>query len=303
MEFFSHTLAIPFMRQRYLAAGLSCLIFIASLFALFHQGLNLGLDFTGGTQIAVQLKAPADLATLQNRLVNAGFAQASIRSYSATDLSIRIAPHAELSQDAVRAALMAAMPQAEIGQFDYIGPQVSQQLMSDGILAIIVALVGTMIYITLRFDYRFAASAAVALIHDPILILGVFAYTQLEFNMIVLTAILTVIGYSLNDTIVVYDRIRENFRRLRKMTSPEVVDLSINQTLSRTIMTSGLTLIVVIALFYLGGETVHGFSLALIIGILVGTYSSIYIAGSLAIAFGLTRDNFLRKKEAEDSDP
>jgi preprotein translocase subunit SecF len=303
MEFFSHTLAIPFMRQRYLAAGFSFLIFIASLFALFHHGLNLGLDFTGGTQIAVQLKAPTDLSALQTRLVNAGFAQASIRSYSATELSIRIAPHAELSQDALRAALIAAIPQAEIGQFDYIGPQVSQQLMSNGILAIIVALVGTMIYITLRFDYRFAASAAVALIHDPVLILGVFAYTHLEFNMIVLTAILTVIGYSLNDTIVVYDRIRENFRRLRKMTSPEVVDLSINQTLSRTIMTSGLTLIVVIALFYLGGETVHGFSLALIIGILVGTYSSIYIAGSLAIVFGLTRDNFLRKKEDDDSAP
>ena len=156
-----------------------------------------------------------------------------------------------------------------------------------------VALIGTMIYIALRFEYRFALSAAIALIHDPMLILGVFSFFHFEFNMIVLTALLTVIGYSLNDTIVVYDRVRENFRKVRKGTPLEIMDLSINQTLSRTIMTSGLTMLVVLALFFFGGETIHGFALALIIGIVVGTYSSIYVAGSMAVVFGLNRSNMM----------
>ncbi len=199
---------------------------------------------------------------------------------------------------------MATMPGGTIGSLDYIGPQVGQQLMMNGILAVIVALIATMIYISLRFEFRFALSAAIALIHDPVLILGIFSFFHLEFNLIVLAAVLTVIGYSLNDTIVVYDRIRHNFRKVRRGTPTEIVDLSINQTLSRTIMTSSLTLIVVVALFIFGSTTLRPFALALIIGIIIGTYSSIYIAGSLVVKFGLNGQHLVRSpKKIEDNLP
>ena len=185
-----------------------------------------------------------------------------------------------------------------------MSPQVGETLLTTGILAIIVSLIGMMIYIALRFDLRFALSAAVALVHDPVFILGIFAFFHLEFNLIVLAGLLTVIGYSINDTIVVYDRARENFRKVRKITSSEIMDLSINQTLSRTIMTSGLTLLVVVALFIFGGETLRPFSLALILGIVVGTYSSIYVAGALAVALGLDRTHLVKApRKIEDDMP
>ena len=205
------------------------------------------------------------------------------------------------TSEQLKSKVLSVLPgSTSAGQMQYIGPQVGKQLLTNGILAVLVCLIGTMVYIAFRFDYRFAMSAALALIHDPILILGVFSYFHLEFNMIVLTALLTVIGYSLNDTIVVYDRVRENFRKIRKGSSLEIMDLSINETLSRTIITSGLTLLVVIALFIYGGNVIHGFALALIIGIVIGTYSSIYVAGSLAVLFGLDRASLLPKAKVYD---
>ncbi len=304
MEFFKTNTTIPFMRQRKWAAVFSILIFIASVISLSIFGLNLGLDFTGGTQAQVTFSQPVDTNQIRKNLVEQGFPEAVVQVYDVHNLSVRVAPHKDLTQEQLKQKLVTAMPNGKIGSLEYIGPQVGKQLMTNGILAVVVALIATMIYIALRFEFRFAVSAAIALIHDPVLILGVFSFFHLEFNLIVLAAVLTVIGYSLNDTIVVYDRVRENFRKVRKGTPMEIMDLSINQTLSRTIMTSGLTLLVVIALFIFGGETLRPFALALIIGIVIGTYSSIYVAGSLAVAFGLDRQHLLRApKKVEDDLP
>lgn len=308
MEFFKAKPSIPFMKQRWLAASVSALIVLFSVISLWVHGLNLGLDFTGGTQGEITFSQPVDANALRAQLVNAGFEQAVVQAYAKTTgsenmYSVRVGLYKDLTQEQLKEKLVAAMPGAQIKSLEYIGPQVGKQLMTNGILAVVLVFIGTMLYIALRFEYRFAISAAIALIHDPVLILGVFSFFHLEFNLIVLTALLTVLGYSLNDTIVVYDRVRENFRKIRKLEPLQIMDLSINQTLSRTIMTSGLTLVVVIALFLYGGQSVHGFALALIIGIVVGTYSSIYVAGSLAIAFGLTRANLIPTQKIIDERP
>lgn len=294
MEFFKIKTHIPFMKQRKLAGSFSVLIFIASMISLMVYGLTLGLDFTGGTTGSVQFSQPFNLNEVRVQLQDAGFPEALVQTSGKNELTVRVGPHEELSTEQLKVKLEQAMPHGKLsGSLEYLGPQVGKQLMTNGILAVVVALLATIIYIALRFEMRFAVSAAVALIHDPVLILGIFSFWHIEFNMIVLTAVLTVIGYSLNDTIVVYDRVRENFRNVRKKSPSELMDLSINQTLSRTIMTSSLTLTVVIALFLYGGDVVHGFALALIIGIVIGTYSSIYVAGSLAIALGLTRESLM----------
>ncbi len=305
MEFFKSNTRIPFMKQQVVAGIFSAFIIIASIVALAVNGLNLGLDFTGGNQLTVNFKNPVDVNVVRANLNKAGFAQAQVAAYNLRQLSVKIGPHKDLTSAQLQAQLLSAMPKDVVSSSSsYLGASVGKQLWSNGILAIVVAMIGTMIYIALRFEYRFACSAAVALIHDPLLIFGIFALFHIEFNMIVLTAVLTVIGYSLNDTIVVYDRVRENFRKIRKKSPKEIMDLSINQTLSRTIMTSGLTLLVVIALLIWGGPEVHGFALALIIGIVIGTYSSIYVAGSLAIALGLTPANLLPSaKKFDDGMP
>lgn len=310
MEFFKVNPKIPFMKQRWLAATISAIIFVCSILSLCVHGLNLGSDFTGGTQAEISYVQPMDVNQLRQQLVSAGFLQATVQAYvksagtqSKNQYSIRIGLHKSLTPEQLKAKLLAALPGAKMDSIEYIGPAVGKQLMTNGILAVVLSFIGTMIYIALRFEYRFALSAALALVHDPVLILGLFSFFHIEFNMIALTGLLTVIGYSLNDTIVVYDRVRENFRRIRKGTPLEIMDLSINQTLSRTIMTSGLTLVVVIALFIFGGQSVHEFSLAMIIGIVIGTYSSIYVAGSLAIAFGLTRANLIPQQKMVDDLP
>ena len=304
MELFKMNIKIPFVRQRKWAGIFSVIMFLASVISLSIYGLNLGLDFTGGMQVEVNFASPVDIAKIRKNLVEQGFYQAVVRSYDVCHISVRVAPHKDLTQEQLKGKLIAAMPIAQIGSLNYIGAQISKQLIMNGILAIIIALITTMIYIALRFELRFAVSAAIALIHDPILILGIFSFFHIEFNLIVLAAVLTVIGYSLNDTIVIYDRIRENFRKARRGTPTEIVNLSINQTLSRTIMTSGLTLLVVIALFIFGGETLRPFALALIVGIIVGTYSSIYVAGSLVVVFRLDRQHLLSlPKKIEDDLP
>jgi preprotein translocase subunit SecF len=304
MEFFKANTQIRFMRQRKGAAIFSAIIFIASLVSLIINGLSLGLDFTGGSQVSVSFAQPPSIEQIRTALADAGFKRAVVQRYNRTELSIRFAPQKEFTQEQLQEKLHAALPEATMGSFDYLGPQVSKTLFTNGVLAILVALLSTMAYIALRFEYRFAVAAAVALIHDPVLILGIFSFFHLDFDMIVLTALLTVIGYSLNDTIVVYDRVRENFRKVRKGTSLEIMDLSINQTLSRTIMTSGLTLLVVLSLLFFGGQMIHGFALAMTIGIVIGTYSSIYVAGSLAVALGLDRKHLqLPTKRPQDDSP
>lgn len=300
MEFFKANTRVQFMRQRFGAMIFSIVIIVASLVGLGVFGLNLGLDFTGGTKVEVSFPNSMNANNIRDTLHTHGFPQAVVQAYDVRDYAIRVGPGKKDLHESIKSLF----PAVNILQVSMIGPQVGKQLMTSGILAIVVALLATIVYIALRFEFRFALSAALALLHDPILILGVFAYFHLEFDLIVLAALLTVIGYSLNDTIVVYDRVRENFLKIRKGSPMEIMDLSINQTLSRTIMTSGLTLLVVLALIIYGGSVLFGFSLALIIGIVIGTYSSIYVAGSLAISFGLERKHLApTRKRYEDELP
>lgn len=311
MEFFKHNTTIDFMAQRKWAAILSTILFVLSIGTLAVNGLNWGLDFTGGTQIQLSYPQEANLTQIHDNLEKAGFHEAVVISYGTSkDVLVSLVPKDktsaqmdEKSQSFVVKDVLAALPDAKLEQVSYIGPQVGQEMASKGWLAIAIALLGTMVYIAFRFDMRFAIGSTVALIHDPIIILGIFSFFHIEFNLIALAAVLTVIGYSLNDTIVIFDRVRENFRKFRKADAVEIMNQSINQTLSRTIMTSALTLTVVLALFFLGGSLLHGFALALIIGIIVGTYSSIYVAGSLTISLGLTRQHLIPQGKEVDARP
>ena len=303
MEFFNPNSKIDFMGARLWTALLSAFIFIISIIALATNGLNWGLDFTGGTQIEVSFPEAANLSLIREHLSSVGFKEAQVVSYgNSKDVLISIAPRADMDQTVLVDKVMRQLPGAIKKRADFVGPQVGQELATKGALAIIVSLLATMIYIAMRFEYRLAVSSAVALIHDPVLILGIFAMFHIEFDLKALAGLLAVIGYSLNDTIVVFDRVRENFIKLRRLTPIEIMNVSINQTLSRTTMTSVLTLFVVVALFLYGGETIHGFALALIIGIVVGTYSSIYVAGALAVVLGLDRKDFLpaQRKELDE---
>jgi preprotein translocase subunit SecF len=313
MEFFKQNTTIDFMAQRKWAAIISITLFLLSMISLGWYGLKWGLDFTGGTQIQLSYQQEADLPQIRSNLEAAGFPEAVVISYGTSkDVLVTLVPQGHVLQtaDVDNKAQMElvnkvsqALPGAKITEVNFIGPQVGKEMTSKSILAVLFALLGAMVYIAFRFDMRFAISSTVALIHDPIIILGVFSFMQEEFNLITLAAVLTVIGYSLNDTIVIFDRVRENFRKLRKADVVEVMNQSINQTLSRTIMTSVLTLTVVLALYFLAGSLLHGFSLALIIGIIVGTYSSIYVAGSLSIALGLTRQHLVPQPKLVDERP
>ena len=300
MEFFNPNANVDFMGARKWTAALSVLIFVVSIGALWVNGLKWGLDFTGGTQIEVSYKEAANLAGIRASLYKVGFKEAQVVSYGTSrDVLISIAPRVDIDQTLLVEKAMLALPGAVKQRVDFVGPQVGQELATKGALAVIVALIATMIYIAMRFEYRLAVSSTVALIHDPVLILGVFAMFGIEFDLKALAGLLAVIGYSLNDTIVVFDRVRENFVKIRRSSPIEIMNISINQTLSRTIMTSVLTLFVVVALFVYGGETIHGFALALIIGIVIGTYSSIYVAGALAVVMGLDRKDFLPSQRRE----
>ena len=303
MELFNPNSKIDFMGARRWTAVFSILIFLISIGALIVNGLNWGLDFTGGTQIELSYEQPANLQGIRDSLYKVGFKEAQVVSYGTSkDVLISLAPHQNLDQNEMVDQVMSVLPGAVKQRVDFVGPQVGAELATKGALAIFVALLATMIYIAMRFEFRLAVSSAVALIHDPVLILGVFALFHVEFDLKALAGLLAVIGYSLNDTIVVFDRVRENFIKIRRSTPLEIMNTSINQTLSRTIMTSLLTLFVVVALFVYGGETIRGFSLALIIGIVIGTYSSIYVAGALAMVMGLDRKDFMptERKDLDD---
>lgn len=311
MEFFKHNTQIDFMAQRKWAAILSVALFLLSLGALAVNGLTWGLDFTGGTQIQMSFTESANIPSIQDKLATAGFTDATVVSYGTSkEVLVTLVPQAGTATHQATDAqaqlvnkVLSVLPEATLSEVSSVGSQVGKEMTSKGLIAVIVALLGTMVYIAFRFDSRFAIGSTVALIHDPILILGVFSLLHVEFNLVSLAAVLTVIGYSLNDTIVIFDRVRENFRKLRKASPVEVMNQAINQTLSRTIMTSALTLTVVLALFFLGGTSLHGFSLALIIGIVIGTYSSIYVAGSLAIWLGLDREHLVPAPKVVDSTP
>ncbi len=294
MEFFGQT-HIDFMKQSKWATLFSAILGITAIIFLAINGLNLGLDFTGGIQATLRFPKAIQLDQVRTQLSRQHIDKASIQLYGDSQtVLIRLSTQKQ-SIEAVKQLLHKALPKAERQQIEFIGPQVGKKMILHSILAVLISLIATMLYIALRFDYRFAFSATIALIHDPVVILGLFAVTQLEFNLIGLAALLTVLGYSLNDTIVVYDRIRENFRKMPNSIPKTVLNHAINDTLSRTIMTSALTLLVVIALIIWGGPVLEGFSWALLAGILIGTYSSIYIAGALALKLGLDRHSCVKQ--------
>jgi len=280
---------------------------LLSLISLFTLKLNVGIDFTGGSIIEVGYQQAVELEPIRTALENEGFGDAIVQHFgSASEVLIRLVPDtdkdkAELSSEII--TLLQAENDAEIDvrRVDFVGPQVGEELTEDGGLAVLYALIAILIYVAFRFEYRFSLGAVAALVHDVLITLGIFSVLQLDFDLSVLAAILAVIGYSLNDTIVVFDRVRENFRKIRKRTSLEIVNTSINQTISRTLMTSFTTLLVLLSLFFLGGEVIHAFAMALIIGVLVGTYSSIYVATTTALALGISRsDMLLPDKEGEE---
>ncbi len=290
-------------KQAMLASGL---LLLASIVSLATLKLNVGIDFTGGSIIEVGYQQPVELEPIRNALASNGFSDAIVQHFgSASEVLIRLVPDvdkekAELSSRIINILTAASDSEIDVRRVDFVGPQVGEELTEDGSLAVLYALLAILAYVAFRFEYRFALGAVAALIHDVVITLGVFSILQLDFDLSVLAAILAVIGYSLNDTIVVFDRVRENFRKIRKKTSLEIVNTSINQTISRTLMTSFTTLLVLFSLVFLGGEAIHSFALALIIGVVVGTYSSVYVATTTALALGITRsDMLLPEKEGE----
>jgi len=289
---------IDFMGKRMLFLGLSTLLVLASLAGLMLRGLNLGLDFTGGILIEVGYPETVEPADVRKLLEKGGFRDLQVQHFgSSRDILIRIAPEAGKSNaklsSRVLELLQESNPKVEMRRVEFVGPQVGEELVEKGGLAVLYALIGILIYVTVRFEYKFALGSIGALVHDVLITLGVFAWTQIEFDLTVLAAILAVIGYSLNDTIVVFDRIRENFRKLRKGSPVEIINRSVNETLSRTLVTSLTTLLVLLALFFLGGEIIHAFALALIVGVLVGTYSSIYIASTVTLLLGVSKQDLM----------
>jgi len=290
---------IDFMGQRKLAMMLSGLLIVISLASLLLRGLSFGIDFTGGTLIEVGYEQPAELEAVRKVLAENGFEEAQVQEFgNPHDLLIRLAPRegvksSELSDRVFAALNKAAEGKVELRRVEFVGPQVGDELTEDGALAVLVALMAILLYVAVRFEWRFAVGSVAALVHDVIITLGFFSVTQLEFDLTVLAAVLAVIGYSLNDTIVVFDRIRENFRKIRKGDSEQIINTSLNQTLSRTLVTSLTTLLVLLALFFLGGEIIHNFSLALILGVLIGTYSSIYVASTTVLMLGVSKADLM----------
>ncbi len=299
MRTLTSNLHFNFMGKRKLAMAFSITLVVISLASLLTRGLVFGIDFTGGTLIEVGYTEDADLEAARSTLAANGFGDAQLQQFGTPrDVLIRLAPRegvksSELS-DKVFGILSKQSPgKVELRRVEFVGPQVGDELTEDGALAVLVSLMAILMYVAVRFEWRFAVGSVIALVHDVTITLGFFSLLQLEFDLTVLAAVLAVIGYSLNDTIVVFDRIRENFRKIRKGDSEEIINTSLNQTLSRTIVTSLTTIIVLVALFVLGGEIIHNFSLALILGVVVGTYSSIYVASSAALMLGVSKADLM----------
>lgn len=284
------------MEQRKIAMLFSAVLLVISLGSLVVRGLQFGLDFTGGTLLEVAYPQDVELKPIRNQLHNNGFADAVVQHFGAkNEVLVRVAPkegvsNADISTE-IFDLLRAENSAVENRRVEFVGPQVGEELTETGGIAMLAALVCILIYVALRFEYRFALGSVAALAHDVILVLGLFSVFGIEFDLTVLAAILAVIGYSLNDTIVVFDRIRENFRKIRKGHAVEVIDTSLNQTLARTLITSLTTLLVLFALFIFGGELIHGFATALLAGVLVGTYSSVYVASSVLVAMGISKED------------
>jgi len=295
---------IDFINKRKYAIVFSGLLLIVSIISLGLQGLKLGIDFTGGTLIEVGYQQTADLEDIRTKLASANYKGTNVQYFgSDTEVLIQLEPQSISSAQLSSSIIQMLGEGIDVRRVEFVGPKVGEELTNDGGLALLYALIGILIYVAFRFEYRFALGSITALIHDVIITVGVFSILQIEFNLTVLAAILAVIGYSLNDTIVVFDRIRENFLSTRHIEPVPIVNDALNQTLARTLMTSLTTLLVLLALFYLGGEVIHSFAGALIIGVVIGTYSSIFVASSMILALGISKEDMLpSEKEKKEID-
>jgi len=308
MKLLKEELNIDFMGKRKLATIFSAILMAVSIVSLATQGLNLGVDFTGGTLVEVGYDKVAGLESIRSDLAASEFGEATVQYFgSASEVLIRVAPREGVNTAEISSSILELLRSdgqvVEMRRVEFVGPQVGEELTEDGGLAMLYALLGILIYVALRFQMRFSIGAIVALVHDVTITMGVFSILQMNFDLTVLAALLAVIGYSLNDTIVVFDRIRENFHKMRKANPIEVMNTSLNQTLSRTIMTSLTTLLVLMSLFLVGGEIIHGFSTALIIGVVIGTYSSIFVASPVTLALGISKEDLMPvEKEGADQE-
>jgi preprotein translocase subunit SecF len=294
---------IDFMGKRQIAMVFSMVLISIAVGSMVVRGLNLGIDFTGGTLIEIGYGEPANLENVRKALVDAGHGDSSVQQFGTPrDILIRLASSADadsarLSNEVFAALSKAAGSEVELRRVEFVGPQVGDELAEDGALAVLVALIAILMYVAMRFEWRFALGSVIALVHDVLIVVGLFALLQIEFDLPVLAAVLAVIGYSLNDTIVVFDRIRENFRKMRKGEPVEIVNRSLNETLSRTLVTSLTTILVLLALFFLGGKIIHGFAFALLVGVLTGTYSSIYVASTSILMLGVSKADLMPVKK------
>ena len=306
MQLLKQSLKIDFLGRRNLAWIISAILIVVSIASLATRGLNLGIDFTGGTIVEVGYTESTELAPIRDALAQAQFEDVIVQHFGTSkDVLIRLPASDSMQASEVSNQVLNALQSTgdpSMRRVEFVGPQVGDELRDDGGLAVLYALVAILIYVMLRFEFRFSVGSVAALIHDVLLVVGFFSITQAPFDLTVLAAVLAVIGYSLNDTIVVFDRIRENFRKMRKATPIEVINGSINQTLARTIMTSLTTLLVLLALFFVGGEVIHSFALALLVGVLIGTYSSIYIASSMLVLLKVTAKDLMDDDNKDDPD-
>ena len=309
MEFFRIKKDIPFMKHALVFNAVSFLTFAAAVFFLFTRGLHLSVEFTGGTLMEVSYSQPADLTQVRATVAGLGFTETQVQNFgTARDVMIRLPAQKGVSSaqqsEKVMAALKASAPDVSLRRTEFVGPQVGDELMHDGLKALAFVVAGIVLYLAIRFEWKFAVSAIVANLHDVIIILGFFAFFQWEFSLAVLAAVLAVLGYSVNESVVIFDRIRENFRRFRKMNTVEVIDNAITSTISRTIITHGCTQIMVLSMLLFGGETLHYFAMALTIGICFGIYSSVFVAAAIAMWLGVTREDLVKtvKKEGDPSD-
>lgn len=311
MEFFKIRRDIPFMRNALLFNIVSFVTFLAAVFFLFSRGLHLSVEFTGGTLMEVSYSQPADLNAVRSQIATLGLNDVQVQNFgTAQDVLIRMPVQKGSTSgqqtERVMASLKGGDASATLRRSEFVGPQVGDELATDGLKALAFVVVGIMLYLAIRFEWKFAVAAIVANLHDVIIILGFFAFFQWEFSLPVLAAVLAVLGYSVNESVVIFDRIRENFRRYRKMNTEEIIDNAITSTISRTIITHGATQMMVLSMLLFGGATLHYFALALTIGILFGIYSSVFVAAAIAMWLGIQREDLIKgtvKKDEDPSDP
>jgi preprotein translocase subunit SecF len=308
MEFFKIRKDIPFMKNALIFNAISLITFLLAVFFLFSRGLHLSVEFTGGTVMEVSYSQPTDLTKVRGVVSSLGYTEVQVQNFgTARDVMIRLPAQKGVSSaqqsEALMTALKAQNAEATLRRSEFVGPQVGEELATDGLKALAFVVVGIMLYLAVRFEWKFSVAAILANLHDVIIILGFFAFFQWEFSLAVLAAVLAVLGYSVNESVVIFDRIRENFRRYRKMNTVEIIDNAITSTISRTIITHGSTQIMVLSMLLFGGETLHYFAMALTIGILFGIYSSVFVAAAIAMWLGISREDLIKAPPKKDEDP